>query len=499
MKKNIKNFFAFTLVEVIVVLTIIALMAALLVPSLFGYIDDSKKKIAIEECQNVVTATQTLANDQYNEFGISGDKLKDTVTTDAILKLAHISAPAALDIPVSLSDGSFVMGAGAVDTPTIPTDLSDKGVKATDNGPLVYSELYHFDGGGKLSYMLYLASNNIWVEYKNRGYNAFTLDELDKTDPEDENSRYTITFKNFDGKVISKTEYKSGTVILAPIKEPVRAGYNFVGWSPTFTAGDIATSDMTYTAVFTNPNKKYTIKFVDADGKLIKAAQSVSMGSLISSVAPTEYNLPADTDKVKNTFTGWKQISKGEGEGDIIDLNSATVTKRAIYQVTYKSEDKGTPTIPDDIIIEGSLPNYVELAYQNGMNNVTNPTVWNGVYTYKGNYYLFITSIQINYNKSDNVYWVNSNGETIKFNTNEEVCDYISDQSLLTDTSDWRAPISIKLDFSQTVYNGIPMNSDGSVELVDDGAIAKQDGKYYVFVKKLYQQWWYGASWKEIV
>ena len=55
----------FTLVELIVVLVILAVLEALLVPSLTGYIDKAKKKAVITEARDVWTASQAALSECY--------------------------------------------------------------------------------------------------------------------------------------------------------------------------------------------------------------------------------------------------------------------------------------------------------------------------------------------------------------------------------------------------------------------------------------------------
>ncbi|MEG2148585.1 MAG: prepilin-type N-terminal cleavage/methylation domain-containing protein [Clostridiales bacterium] len=69
-----KNKKGFTLVEVIVVLVILAILAAILVPKLIGWIDQSKEKTAIGEAHLVLSALQADGTEQYanqtpNEYG----------------------------------------------------------------------------------------------------------------------------------------------------------------------------------------------------------------------------------------------------------------------------------------------------------------------------------------------------------------------------------------------------------------------------------------------
>ncbi len=56
----------FTLVEIIVVLVILAILAAILIPSMVGYISKAQKKTAIVEARAVTLAAQTLTSEDYS-------------------------------------------------------------------------------------------------------------------------------------------------------------------------------------------------------------------------------------------------------------------------------------------------------------------------------------------------------------------------------------------------------------------------------------------------
>mgnify|MGYP004625825681 FL=1 len=93
----------FTLVELIVVLVILAILAALLIPALTGYIDKAKNKKIVAETRQIVTAAQTLFDEDYGAgyandktTGYSTDK-KAQFTEENVKKLSEVK------------DGSFTI------------------------------------------------------------------------------------------------------------------------------------------------------------------------------------------------------------------------------------------------------------------------------------------------------------------------------------------------------------------------------------------------------
>ena len=92
----------FTLIEVIVVLVILAIMAAILVPSMVGWINKAKEKTAVVEGRSMLLAAQTVASEAYASDS-TATALTNTQETEAE-KLADVGATFTND-SVTVSNG----------------------------------------------------------------------------------------------------------------------------------------------------------------------------------------------------------------------------------------------------------------------------------------------------------------------------------------------------------------------------------------------------------
>ena len=108
----------FTLVELIVVLVILAILAAMLVPALLGWIDEARNKQYVLEARNVYMAAQAVADEAYakstgKETGdvltpVLKKALGKTSTDDLTARIFELSDIEVKDIKATSMTGSDV-------------------------------------------------------------------------------------------------------------------------------------------------------------------------------------------------------------------------------------------------------------------------------------------------------------------------------------------------------------------------------------------------------
>ena len=83
------------------------------------------------------------------------------------------------------------------------------------------------------------------------------------------NDKFTVTFKNYDGTVISTQQYDAGEAVVVPTETPVRPAdrqytYTFSGWDKDIV--ETVNADATYTAEFTGTLNKYSVSVSTVNG-----------------------------------------------------------------------------------------------------------------------------------------------------------------------------------------------------------------------------------------
>lgn len=121
-------------------------------------------------------------------------------------------------------------------------------------------------------------------------------------------AKYTVTFKDWDGTVISSEQYMFGQAVVPPSVNPTRPAdmkynYTFAGWNPIIQA--FCDGAKTYTAKYTENYIDYTVKFLDHDNSVVKSS-NYHYGARVA--VPAAQTRQA-TDTHIYTFNGWRKTS----------------------------------------------------------------------------------------------------------------------------------------------------------------------------------------------
>ena len=101
--KKMNNEKGFTLVELIVVLVILAILAAMLVPALLGFIDRAKEGKYEEEVHSIYTALQVINDERYAVDAQPIDTSSNKLTDADLAELNGMIAPAKVNQASDLS------------------------------------------------------------------------------------------------------------------------------------------------------------------------------------------------------------------------------------------------------------------------------------------------------------------------------------------------------------------------------------------------------------
>lgn len=127
--------------ELIVVLVILGILAAIMIPAMTGWIDKARNQGAILECRSVVMATQGQAAEIYGKNRVDKFQLRNLLNSDgtqkAILELAGVNGEIK-DNTIEVNDGLTITNLTYITEPgvTVIYDISENPV-------------YHIDGKGK--------------------------------------------------------------------------------------------------------------------------------------------------------------------------------------------------------------------------------------------------------------------------------------------------------------------------------------------------------------
>ncbi len=170
--------------------------------------------------------------------------------------------------------------------------------------------------------------------------------------------QYTYRFVDEDGRELKKETVDYGTVIVAPDKNPEKAStaehsYTFADWKG-YSAGMLVTEDVTFTAEYTERASRYTYRFVNDDGTVIKEA-TVDYGTTI--VAPEEIPQKEATAEYTYTFAEWVGFTPG-----------MTITGDITFTAEYT--ESVNQVIPEELVLSNVTVNGNTISVEH-TNNLT--------------------------------------------------------------------------------------------------------------------------------
>ena len=230
---------------------------------------------------------------------------------------------------------------------------------------------------------------------------------------ESSTNKYTYKFVDEDGTVLKEETVEYGSTISYPAdpeKESTKEyTYTFNGWDKDVT---ILTEDVTFTATYSETKNKYTYKFVDEDGTVLKE-ETLEYGSTISYPADPEKE---STKEYTYTFTGWDKDVTVLTE-DITFTATYSETKN---KYTYKFVDDNGKVLKEETLEYGSTISYPADPKKESTKEYTYTfTGWDKDVTVLTEDITFTAT----YSKTKNQYtykFVNSDGTVLK----EETVDY---------------------------------------------------------------------------
>ena len=206
-----------------------------------------------------------------------------------------------------------------------------------EEGPDYYGKLWQYNPNGTKAQKFRLKRVDKPV-YKEEEYN-----------PKKENPKYTVTFKDYDGRTISSQTVEKGNSAITPAS-PYREGYQFNGWDREYFN---VTSNLTVYAKYIKlenneankpkdelgkdvqkENPKYTVIFKDYDGRTI-SSQTVEKGN--SAITP------ASPYRKGYQFTGWDR----EYSNVASDLTVYAKYTKLESDDTYKPNDESANNLQE--------------------------------------------------------------------------------------------------------------------------------------------------------
>ena len=178
---------------------------------------------------------------------------------------------------------------------------------------------------------------------------------------------YRVIFVDYDGTVLSKQNIVSGDAAAAPLENPTREGYGFIGWDVDFSN---ITTNTTVTAVY--EINRYTVTFKDPAGRVLAVRNNVKhgYGTFAPEVSDKYFHLGTSDGQYTfakgYSFTGWStSFDEVTGDLTVVAVYGEEITEPIVAvgnRVVVTSE--GTTATLSVYVINGDAPYGISLDMQ---------------------------------------------------------------------------------------------------------------------------------------
>ena len=210
--------------------------------------------------------------------------------------------------------------------------------------------------------------------------------------------QYTVTFKNYDGTVISTKQYDAGATVVIPKEKPVKPAdkqytYTFSGWDKDVV--EIVNADATYTAVFTGTLNKYSVSVSGTNGTVTGCpTEDVDYGTSVTLKAKAKEGYKFD----------------GYYVGDTRVSSSSTYTFTVTDDTNVVAKFTQMPFSELNVSVSSGTKLKVKLGI-NGVETTQSATYKNQ--NVRTGQYVTLTPIGID--GYDFLYWISDNGKIVSY------------------------------------------------------------------------------------
>jgi len=168
---------------------------------------------------------------------------------------------------------------------------------------------------------------------------------------------YEVSFYDYDGSLLKVVGFDKDEELVVDF-EPIRKNteshiYTFAGWTPELVVGSAVTSNMSFTANYSEEIRKYTVNFVNADGSIVQT-EDVAYDTM--PLEPIAKPAKASDEQYDYNFIGWDQVLTPVHSDQTYTAQYAS----SLRQYTIKFVNYDGSILQESVMNYGSTPSYAE-------------------------------------------------------------------------------------------------------------------------------------------